>query len=819
MKLYHKLLYFLLLSVLFWAQKALAGEDNRSFTVINAANGLADNSAQVVKCTKTGRLIISTIGNLNFYDGKSFTHADTHTEYEYPLPLYNGHYHLYFDRNHHIWLKDKRKVTCLDLLTERFIPNVDSVLQAMGCKEKVLDLFCDKKGDIWFVTDKGLSSLKYGMTYPMMKGNLQDVDVAGNTILTFYDNGEVTAMDSLGNIVAQARAYPEEQQQEYSESSVLEPFGDGFFQIRNGKKEGILLYFDTKTMTFKTLLAPDYHLNNMTIDAAQKRLYVPSEYGYWTYDIESGATTHIPELQLTRGKTMGTDCNAMAFDHQGGLWIGTEKRGVLYARPHSLTFRSYPWGDKTADSLGTMMNTLGQNIEEHDGIKAYCQMTDSRGWLWIGTRKGLYLEQPGAKEAKKFTRKKGLNNEVIHSIIEDREHNIWAATSCGISFILVRGDSVVFINNFTSEDNVPNESFENGKAMLLKDGSIAMQAIEHVVVFNPKDLKEVNEPHVINNIKPKLTKILVNGNDVAPGVPFDDNIIVDRAMTRVREINLKSDQNSISLTFSALNYFRPMQTYYRVRVRELGNKWEEFSYHSSTNVDSRGMLHYPMMGLHPGTYHVEVQASMFPGVWEENIPDTQRFIWEVHVKQSWWRTTGLFALLGVILLALLIVNFFYYNRNTRMRDKLNNEEGDIIRKIVYFVENCNILATQPFTPVQDTGDDDDKRTKLSPEFVSLMQKLIPYVSTHQKALTMRKLSEVGGVHIVQLYEIVTGNLYKSPREYSRIVKLQKAAELLRTTDKSIEQIAQECGFYTPNYFLGNFFHEYKQTAKEFRDFR
>ena len=81
---------------------------------------------------------------------------------------------------------------------------------------------------------------------------------------------------------------------------------------------------------------------------------------------------------------------------------------------------------------------------------------------------------------------------------------------------------------------------------------------------------------------------------------------------------------------------------------------------------------------------------------------------------------------------------------------------------------------------------------------------------------MRQLSVVGGVDIVKLYEVVSGNLYKNPREMARIINLQKAAELLRSTDMSIEQIALECKFYTPNYFIGNFFHEYKMTPQEYR---
>ncbi len=819
----YKLLY-LLFPVLLSALQASASEEERSFIVINSSNGLADNSAQVVKCSAEGRLIISTIGNLNFFDGKSFSHADTKAENEYALPRYLGHYHLYFDNSSHIWLKDKKKVMCLDLLTEKYLNNPDSVIRLMGCKESVLDLFVDQQGFVWMVTANGLYSSKYKNYFQLQRDrSLQDLEVADDIIYTFYDNGEVVGNDTLGNKVCQVKAYAWDVGQKYASSSVLQPYGDGFFQIRNGDGGAILLYFNVKENTFETIMEKEHHLNNMTLDPKGEILYIPSEYGYYIYNPATKETEHVPEVMLNDGHTMATDCNAMTFDHQGGLWIGTEKRGVLYARPHSLAFRVYPWGHELATKYGGLLSTQSQNISisEYGGFRANCMLPqDSRGWKWVGTRNGLFIEQPGLPTLH-FTRSDGLNNEVVHAVIEDQDHNVWISTSCGVTFFLIKDRKIVFINNFTSNDNIPDESFENCKAIMLADGTIAMQAVEHVIVFHPNDLKDVNVPHVVTNFKPILVRMLMNGNDVVPGKEYDDHVIVDRAMRYVRHINLKNDQNSISLTFSALNYFRPGQTYYRVRVKELDKEWRVFTPHVSSMVDINGLLHYPMANLKPGDYHIEVQASLFPDMWDENMTDAENCVWTVHVKEPWWRTSGLYALLGVVLLVLLIVNFFFYNRNTRMRDRRNMEEGDIIRKIRFFAERSEAFLKQPHMPV---GDDlagssaSDSEHKLSPEFIDVMHKLMPFVCSHlDRQLNMHQLSQAAGVDIVKLYEMMSSNLYKDPREMTLVIKLRKAARMLRTTDKSIEQIALECKFYTPNYFIGNFFHEYKKTPQEYRD--
>lgn len=802
-----------LIFVLFVCMSVGAFEEERTFKVMNAADGLADNSAQIVKCTKTGRIIISTIGNLNFYDGNSFTHVNTRADFQYPLPLYRGNYHLYFDRNHHIWLKNTNYVTCLDLMSESFITNVDSVFEAMGCPETVLDMFVDSHGCAWFLTEKGLHNQYTEKSFSIMRDHaLQDMDVSGQQLLMFYDNGEEVAVDTLtGMISHRTKAYEWETAEKYGKSSVLQPFGDGFYQVRNGDKESVLLFFNVKKHEWTTVKEFPYHLNNIKL--RDSLLYLPSEYGYWVYDIRKDDFYHQELITLNNGNTLWTDCNTLEFDRQGGMWIGSEVRGVFYGRPMPVPFKAYPWSDPKAMEYARMMDGIQQNIEEFRGKQANCKFIDSRGWTWIGTTTGLCLQRPMSNNVELFTRRNGLNNNVIHSIIEDEDHNIWVATSCGISFLFIDNDKVYFINNFTEDDNVPNETFINCRAIRLPDSTIVMQALDHVVTFRPKNLSLVNSPKPFD-LFPKLTRLLVDGDVIQPGVEYDGQQIIDRAVTRVADIYLNSDQTSVSLNFSALNYFRPLQTYYRLRVKGIVNDWIVLSSHNSDLVDEKGMLHLPLIGLKPGDYEVELQVSMFPDVWVH-----KPYVWRIHVDQPWWQTSGILLAMGFVVLLLVLVNFYYYNRNTRMRDRRQAEEGDIIRKIRLFVERTDAISNEPFAPLKDAEIvSAQSDSQLSQEFIELMVKLVPYVQKHQNhSLTMQKLSQEIGVSVIKLYEVVSSNLYKSPRALSLYMRLQKGADLLTTTDMSVEDIAMACGFYTPNYFIGNFYHSYKQTPNEYRE--
>jgi AraC-like DNA-binding protein len=207
---------------------------------------------------------------------------------------------------------------------------------------------------------------------------------------------------------------------------------------------------------------------------------------------------------------------------------------------------------------------------------------------------------------------------------------------------------------------------------------------------------------------------------------------------------------------------------------------------------------------------------MYPDVWDD---DETPYTWTIHVNQPWWRTTGVYIVLLLLLFILLGVNFWLYSRNTKLRLRRSEAEGDVVRKVRSFIERFNLLSVEPLSPLEDElfGEKENERKQLSPEFTELMLKLIPYLHSHRQAeLTMNLIVKVAGMEIMKLYDMLTQNLYKNPRELVRVYRLRQAEDMLLHSDKSIGQIAADCGFYTPNYFIGNFFHHYKQTPLEYR---
>ena len=807
-------LYGLIMAFLLSSLTALAEDSTRDrrFRVINAADGLADNSAQTIKSTFSGRLVVSTIGHINFYDGSGFTHISS-GDSRYLLPKYKGHYHLYFDDSHHLWLKDKGMVTCVNMLTEQFVSDIGSIFQAQGVKGHVEDMLVDSSGSIWLVQGNNIYSRHGKVSLPLRKGRvLQDMDISDNIVLLFYDDCQVDVYD----IIAKKKLYStnslnHEEVKDYQESSVIYKYRNGFFQIRNGNNKAVLMWFDLGTRQWTKVLSTDYYLSNMTVK--DDVLYISSAYGYWTYDTDSRQIEHYEMIKLTDGRELLTDMNCIEFDRQGGMWIGTEKRGLLYSKYIKSPFNVMTWDNPLSVKYAEMMDKVCTYDMLVKGHRLNCTYKDSRGWIWVGSLNGLYYFKPGQKDSICVKKEDGMVNDVVHSIIEDGKHNIWVSTSNGIVGLVIKNGKVTFVNSFINSDGIPAEAFVNGRAMRLDDGTIVMQALDHVVSFNPMKMSIMEGNNIL--LHPKFVRLQVNGTNIFAGTEIDGRVVTEKAISRLNTIELPSTQNSLSLKFSSLNYFRPIQTYYRYRVSGLQDKWVMLSYYNSRGlVDKNGILHLPLLGLEPGNYMVEVQASMYPGKW--TTPPVKVV---VKIKEPWWRTTGLTLLISGVFLILIIWNIVIFSGNSRLKMKRNVSEVELFRRIDGFIsraESCR-MEKQTRRSVNDESEDVTSGADLDKDAVELLMELVPY-SRNGKLdhNVLVQLAMKKRIKLTDIYDIITNNIFRSPALLTMAMLLEKASCDLIESGMTVEEIAEKNNFASPNYFIAMFFRRYGMTPLQWR---
>ena len=789
--------------------------DNKSFRIINASHGLADNSAQTIHCTYSGRIIITSLGHINIYDGGYFAYIpEKKSQSAYYLQNYFGNYHLYFDNCHHLWLKDKHKVKCVDMMTESYLDDVKPLFLKENVEGNVDDLFVDSEGRVWLSTE-GLivaEARKYQIRINPDK-SLQDLEVIEHELYLFYDDGslEIHKLKD-GTLISSSVAYDRECEKIYNKSTVLLRTLNGFFQIRNGSGKSILLFYNIETKSWTELMRQDYSLNNMTIH--NEVLYIACAYGYWTYDLKSKQLEHFDEITLNDGRKLITDINTLEFDRQGGMWAGTEKRGVLYSKPRLTPFDTYGWDNPRAIELSALMDKMIDSSDDVYESGVYARFVDSRGWRWKGERTGLSFEKPGDPNTYVVPKTVGLLNNIAHCIIEDNNHNIWIGTSNGIAVIFIKDGKVSHAISFNENDNVPIESFTDRRCYKLPNGNIVMQSIDHVVEFRPKTFITDNDNFIL--LYPKFVRLMVNGNVVNAGTKVDGEVIINQAVSRTKHIDLEYLSKTINLTFSALNYFRPLQTYYRVRV--LGtedDKWKSYSYFNSDGlVDSKGLLHLPLVGLEPGKYTIEVQVSMFPDKWP--TPPLQI---SVNVHQPWWQTTGLYIMLFLLIVVLSVVNFISYTKNNKLRIKCNLGEFELVKQLNAFLKRSDTYIDEIQVPSRDEifGGSEEMNALMNEKFIKALIELKPYLEkgdVNHKIL--KDVSANQGLDILEFYDLVSANINKNPRLYVRALRLRNGAEMLEKSMKNVDDIASDCKFVSTNFFIKCFKARYGYTPDEYR---
>lgn len=690
--------------------------DSDIFSCINATDGLCDNKVLQMLQLPDGRMAITTAGNVNIYDGYRFSYIHKKDNFYFPLPAYLGYYHLYVDKTGRLWVKDWQKLLCMDVRTMSYTKDIKAFFAHLGVKDKIKDFFVDSNKNIWLVTDRGLLNVERKQYYRLFSGmgRLLDLDVDKDKLYLFYQSGDVVCYDILSHkILYRRQAYSRSEQLLFGKTSLLVKGHDGmFYQLRMGTKSG-LFSFNTKSMKWRKLMVKDYPFHTLVV-TKQNIAYITCPDGYWSIDLNRNTYRYDNDLLMTDGTHLHTGLNTVCVDRQGGLWMGTYSRGLLYSSPYKSAFTLLP------DYKFNCENLINSTM--YGGRKYNTVFHDSRGWVWCGTNDGLRVFI-GRRQYTYYT-EDGMCNNMIHIITEDKHHNIWVGTSYGISRIRVNGNRPrITFTNYQKEQGIQKNDYIDGMVRVSRDGWISMRGLDGWTVFHPDSIRPFNQ---------RLNPILIG-----------------------------KGKNTLSFDFAALNYACPDQTSYRYRLND--GAWHIVSANERGGaVDYKGILHLSFIGLQPGSYNLQVMASMNVDRWDGKMT-TVSFI----ISPPWWRTTiayCVYALLSVLLL-LFAIRMYIIKMRLRMQTRHNEEI---------------------------------QRMQKEMEFISHASAMVEHNIRNQK-YSVEQLSCDMCMDRTGLYKKLTSTINKTPTVFIRDIRLDQAAKLIRQGNMSIGEIADEVGFCSSSY--------------------
>jgi signal transduction histidine kinase/ligand-binding sensor domain-containing protein len=248
---------------------------------------------------------------------------------------------------------------------------------------------------------------------------------------------------------------------------------------------------------------------------------------------------------------------------------------------------------------------------------------DKNGILWFCTNNGLVKLDIKSGEIKKWTENNGLENDDIWSIQEDNTGNLWMGTIYGLSML----DPVTgIIRNFDESDGLPEvqhrwSSFKDG------EGNIYFSGAGGFYYFNPDNFQKnvVIPPIVITDFKLFNKSVEVDSTKKA---------ILTKNISYTQEIDLKYNQNDLSLTFAALDYNDPSKNKYAYMLEGYQEDWIE------TGAEHR-IASYT--SLRPGKYIFRVKGSNNDGVWNEEGTSIN-----IIIQPPWYHTNMSYASYGLL---------------------------------------------------------------------------------------------------------------------------------------------------------------------------
>lgn len=154
---------------------------------------------------------------------------------------------------------------------------------------------------------------------------------------------------------------------------------------------------------------------NQIVPSPDGKLLMASEFGLKVLDADNGHTQTIAhDAASPRYSLPNNSIHHIFCDSAKNVWIATD-RGVA------------------VKSLGNPFHiiSLPQISHSHDGNIFTSILIDSKGAQWLGGDNGLlHLTNHSSKW---FKVGEGLRKNIIRSIYEDRDHEIWIATDAGIA--------------------------------------------------------------------------------------------------------------------------------------------------------------------------------------------------------------------------------------------------------------------------------------------------------------------------------------------------------------------------------------------------
>ncbi len=842
--------FYILIILFLFATSSVFSIEWLLFSPINANDGLSDNQVRYILQLTDGRMVFTTSGNVNIYDGANFKYLHRTKDDIFNLSKYDGHYRIYNNNDSLLWIKDYHKLFCIDLYNEKYISNLDSLFEANSFMA-VEDIFLDNNNRLWILETKILTEYnsKVSIDASHRTGKLQDLFSNNNEIYLFFDTGELACYDiETEQFIYSKKAYSEEEISLFNKTSLVLKSDNFFYQVKNGSKGGFFI-FDIAKREWKKIFEENIALNTLIL-ANNNTAFISTQKGVLKIDLTTYNIELISEINTTKGVLTNAEISTLFYDNQGGFWLGTLNRGLLYFHPDRFNLQKYSRGDFNINlDQEIIVEAFAENelneilirtnigffkIDDNNSLSKIneqkffinhispitnstntdfeynCLVIDKLNQKWFGTNDGLLLFDKEMNYIRTFYMEDGLVNNFIHGLLQSKNGDLWVSTSNGISHIKNINNEFHF-TNYTNNDGTVENEYINNSIFESSDGRIFFGAIDGFNIIDP--IKKQINATLPNN--PLFTNLYLFGEKVKVGEAYNKNTILNKSPSFTSEITLNYNQNFVGFEFSALNYRNPYQTFYQYKLEGFDVDWQEtLASKTSSKTGLNGNLQISYTNIPPGNYLLKIKTSDRYPEWE-NAPSK---VIAIKVKSPWWANRVSYSIYFILSLILLFTSIYIYNRITKQKLERKHKEETLLLRIRDLINQVdqyeNVKSEEEDATFLDnkTNDLNENESKFITDAIALVERNLTNSSYSVEQLSKDLYMERTG-----LYKKLTSLLDQSPSIFIRNIRLQKASQLIIEQKHSITEIAEIVGFNSSSYFSKCFYEMYQCKPSEYAE--